>query len=139
MTQCATLNIKKKFVKLAKINRMLIPDKREKNAKKTCGVVESSINKYVELKFILLNDCNFRFTHGRPAAPNDFTPNLEHLKGHPNKSDHSHLDPLTGISIAHHKAHPLPNPENVGFFHNASAEFPENHKVEAFCGNLTVK
>lgn len=79
------------------------------------------------------------FTHGRPAAPNDFTPNLEHLKGHPNKSDHSHLDPLTGISIAHHKAHPLPNPENVGFFHNASAEFPENHKVEAFCGNLTVK
>lgn len=77
----------------------------------------------------------------RPTNPMDWTPNLEHLKGHPNNSsDHSHLNPLRGQTIDHQAARPLKEiDEDFGTFHAKSAEITEESNVNAFCaGSFTT-
>lgn len=71
----------------------------------------------------------------------DWTPNIEHLKGHPKKGDHSHLDPLHGKIIEHVEGAGMQSGlgEDMGYFHATSAEMPENNLVKAFCGNITTK
>lgn len=73
-----------------------------------------------------------------PSEPIEWTPNLEHLKGHPSKSDHSHLNPLRGKTIEHQEAVDTQIEEDMGTFHQTSAEM-ENKPVNAFCGNITIK
>lgn len=75
----------------------------------------------------------------RPTKPIEWTPNLEHLKGHPQKTDHSHLDPLRGITIEHLKGLEISSEEDLGVFHQTSAEVSENRPVNAFCGNISIR
>ncbi|EFA07460.2 follicle-stimulating hormone receptor isoform X2 [Tribolium castaneum] len=85
-----------------------------------------------------LNVLGYEHIGSRPLPPKDWTPNLDHFKGHPNKSDHSHLNPLRGRTIDHEEARPLDYEEDFGTFHAKSAEIPQQHKVYAVCGNLAM-
>ncbi|XP_015836903.1 lutropin-choriogonadotropic hormone receptor isoform X3 [Tribolium castaneum] len=84
------------------------------------------------------NVLGYEHIGSRPLPPKDWTPNLDHFKGHPNKSDHSHLNPLRGRTIDHEEARPLDYEEDFGTFHAKSAEIPQQHKVYAVCGNLAM-
>ncbi|RZC41038.1 thyrotropin receptor-like, partial [Asbolus verrucosus] len=85
------------------------------------------------------NGVGYENIQNRPAPPKDWTPNLEHFKGHPNKSDHSHLNPLVGRTIEHEEAKPLELEEDIGTFHAKSAEITEHNSVIAVCGNLAIR
>ncbi|XP_063918827.1 lutropin-choriogonadotropic hormone receptor-like isoform X2 [Zophobas morio] len=74
-----------------------------------------------------------------PSPPKDWTPNLEHFKGHPNRTDHSHLNPLRGKTIQHEEARPMEVDEDFGTFHAKSAEMTGRQSVVAVCGNLAIR
>lgn len=85
------------------------------------------------------NGLGYENIESRPSPPKDWTPNLEHFKGHPNKSDHSHLNPLRGKTIEYEKAKPIEYEEDFGTFHAESAQISEKHRVVAVCGNLAMR
>jgi thyroid stimulating hormone receptor len=85
------------------------------------------------------NGLSYEKIQARPSPPKDWSPNVNHLKGHPNRSDHSHLNPLRGRTIEHEEGRPLEYEEDIGTFHAKSAEIPDQHSVIAICGNLAIR
>lgn len=80
---------------------------------------------------------------GYEEAPKEisepWTPNLEHLKGHPNKSDHSHLNPLRGLTIGHQEGRLTWDEEDLGTFHPELANISESGGIHVLCGNLFLR
>ncbi|KAF5297139.1 hypothetical protein FQA39_LY02719 [Lamprigera yunnana] len=75
--------------------------------------------------------------HNLPSVPIDWSPNTEHLRTYTGKSDFSHLNPLRGKTFEHIQAGGISEEEDMGTFHQTSAEILDNNPVNAFCGNIT--
>ncbi|KAF5270798.1 hypothetical protein FQR65_LT05417 [Abscondita terminalis] len=69
-----------------------------------------------------------------PNTPIDWNGNMDHLKSHNN---YEHLNPLRGRTIEHVQGVSISQEEDLGTFHQTSAEVFENRPVNAFCGNIT--